>query len=295
VTGETYSSNFPTTPGAFDRTHGGSRDAFVTRLGPAGSAPSFSTFLGGGDLDGGQAIAVDQAGSAYVTGDTRSGDFPTVPGSFDRTFNGGFSDAFVTKLGSVGSALSYSTFLGGGDLDSGRGIAVNRGGRAYVTGETYSSNFPTTPGAFDRTHGGFFSDAFVTKVATAAPPGPGCTITGTPGNDRLVGTSGRDVICGLGGNDHITGLRGHDVILAGPGADVAIGGVGNDRVRGGPGRDHLRGDFPNHRPGADVLRGNDGADRLVATDGVSGNDTADGGAGTDACSADPGDVVISCP
>jgi len=104
---------------------------------------------------------VDGRGRAYVTGQTGSG-FPTTPGAFDTTFNGGFQDAFVTKLNGRGSALVYSTFLVGTSDDFGLGIAV-REGRAYVTGDTSSADFPTTPGAFDTTRTGE-QDAFVTKL-----------------------------------------------------------------------------------------------------------------------------------
>src|SRR5205823_6026005 len=92
-------------------------DVFVTKLNPAGSAPlAYSTFLGGSDTEVGYGIAVDASGSAYVTGYTLSADFPTTPGAFDTTFNGGTYDAFVTKLNPAGSApLAYSTFLGGSD------------------------------------------------------------------------------------------------------------------------------------------------------------------------------------
>ena len=168
VTGQTSSINFPTTPGAFDTSHNGLRDAFVTKLNTTGSALLYSTFLGGGDHDGvhnGMGIAVDTAGSAYVTGATRSGNFPTTPGAFDTTHNGGGSDAFATKLDATGSALLYSTFLGGNDFDDGTAIAVDAASNAYVTGNAVSSNFPTTPGAFDTTHNGG-EDAFVTKLDT---------------------------------------------------------------------------------------------------------------------------------
>jgi hypothetical protein len=105
---------------------------------------------------------VDGRGRAYVTGDTSSADFPTTPGAFDTTRTGE-QDAFVTKLNARGSALVYSTFLGGRRDDLGLGIAV-REGRAYVTGQTDSPNFPTTRRAFDRTLDSI--DAFVTKLPT---------------------------------------------------------------------------------------------------------------------------------
>ena len=100
-----------------------------------------------------------------MTGRTISADYPTTPGAFDRTFNGG-ADAFVTKLNASGSKLAYSTFLGGTNQDDlGFGIAVDRRGRAYVTGNTESADYPTTPGAFDTTFNGSL-DAFVTKLPT---------------------------------------------------------------------------------------------------------------------------------
>ena len=107
---------------------------------------------------------MDASGSAYVTGWTDSFDYPTTPGAFDRSVNG-IDDVFVTKLNASGSALAYSTFLGGTSREAGRGIVVDASGSAYVTGETSSTDFPTTPGAFDRTYNGI-DDAFVTKLPT---------------------------------------------------------------------------------------------------------------------------------
>jgi hypothetical protein len=166
VTGDTQEAdtNFPTTAGAFDQTHNGDHDAFVTKVGPTGAAAlGYSTFLGGSGFDQGLGIAVDGAGAAYVTGDTQPADtnFPTTAGVFDQTNNGG--DVFVTKVGPGGAALSYSTFLGGSGTDGGTGIAVDGAGSAYVTGITAATDFPTTAGAFDRTHNGDL-DAFATKL-----------------------------------------------------------------------------------------------------------------------------------
>ncbi|HET6658731.1 MAG TPA: SBBP repeat-containing protein [Rubrobacter sp.] len=100
-----------------------------------------------------------------MTGETSSANFPTTQGAFDTSFNGGSFDAFVTKLNAAGSALDYSTFLGGTSDDRGRGMALDASGRAYVTGFTDSSDFPTTQGAFDRSLNGG-ADAFVTKLPT---------------------------------------------------------------------------------------------------------------------------------
>ena len=166
VTGYTYSSNFPTTPGAFQTTFAGGYHAFVTKLNPTGTAPLvYSTYLGGNSTDVGQGIAVDSTGSAYVTGYTNSSNFPTTPGAFQTTFAGGYH-AFVTKLNPTGTApLVYSTYLGGNSTDVGQGIAVDAAGNAYVTGVTCSTNFPTTPGAFQTANAsGGCTDAFVTKL-----------------------------------------------------------------------------------------------------------------------------------
>lgn len=169
-------NNFPTTPGAFQTKFGNvtgcppecGGDAFVTKFNPTGSALVYSTYLGGNTSDAGSNIAVDSAGNAYVTGSTRSQNFPTTAGAFQPVFSGGdFEDAFVTKLEPTGSALVYSTFLGGGNSpDSGFGIAVDGDSNAYLAGRTSSINFPTTTGAFQTSFGGGSSDAFVTKIPT---------------------------------------------------------------------------------------------------------------------------------
>src|SRR5207248_976905 len=167
VTGSTASTNFPTTLGAFQMTFaGGPFDAFVTKLSPTGLMLAYSTYLGGSSTDEGLGIAVDSAGSAYVTGFSSSINFPTTGTAFQKTVGGGASDAFVTKLNLLGTAPVYSTYLGGADLDQGAGIAVDSAGSAYVTGFTKSANFPITTDASQADFGGN-SDAFVTKLNAA--------------------------------------------------------------------------------------------------------------------------------
>ena len=164
ITGLTLSSSFPTTPGAFDTYYSGYGDAFVAKVSSTGTNLIYTTFLGGSNGDLGYSIAVDGSGAAYVAGGTSSYNFPTTSGAFDRSYNGG-GDTFVMKLNATGSALIYSTFLGGNDEDSWAPfIAVDGSGAAYVTGRTFSSNFPTTSGAFDRTFDGGMYDAFVVKL-----------------------------------------------------------------------------------------------------------------------------------
>jgi len=163
VTGHTYSSDFPTTAGAFDTSHNGSTDVYVVKLNAVGTGLAYATFLGGSDGDVGYAIAVGGAGSAYVTGRTSSSDFPTTVGAFDTSYNGG-GDAFVAKVNAGGTGLAYATFLGGSSGEHGWAIAVDGAGSAYVTGDTWSSDFPTTAGAFDTSYNGGLYDAYVVKV-----------------------------------------------------------------------------------------------------------------------------------
>jgi hypothetical protein len=235
VTGITGSANFPTTPGSFDRTFGGSNDAFVTKLNPAGSALAYSTYLGAGRSEEGSDIAVDDAGRAYVTGQTFSAAFPTTPGSFDRTLGDavfGFGDAFVTKLKPAGSALAYSTYLGGRSSDLGSGIAVDDAGRAYVTGEiestTGSSDFPTTPGAFDRTLGGL-RDAFVTKLNPAGSALAYSTYLGGRLPEFDSGEDfGSDIAVDVAGSAYVTGTTGSSDFPTTVGSfDRTLGGSGD--------------------------------------------------------------------
>jgi len=183
VAGDTDSTDFPTTPGAFQTIYGGGADdVFVTKLNPSGTALVYSTYVGGTLDDYANAIVVDSAGQAYVTGFTNSANYPTTPDAFQKTFNGAgplhfYGDALVTKLNKQGSALIYSTYLGGTGDDLGLGIAVDRARKVYVTGATASANFPTTGGAYDTTYNGagppyFYGDAFVTKLAV--PEGEIC-------------------------------------------------------------------------------------------------------------------------
>jgi M6 family metalloprotease-like protein len=166
VTGYTYNSDYPHTAGAFDMTYNGGWDTFCTKLNAAGSGLSYSTFLGATDHEVGRAIAVDGSGYAYVTGWTMSSTFPTTGGAYDQTL-GSYEDAFVTKVAINGASLAYSTFLGGsGEADCGYGITVDNSNKAYVTGCTAASNFPTTTGAFDQTYNGGW-DAYCTKLNAA--------------------------------------------------------------------------------------------------------------------------------
>ena len=196
VTGQTSSSNFPTKPTIpfLDST-----SAFILKLNPAGNALVYSTLLGGIGVDTGKAIAVDSKGAVYVTGETVAQDFP-VFNAFQSQYKGGLcifddfgipcTDAFVSKLNPEGTALVYSTYLGGNGTDTGTGIAVDSAGAAYVTGQTAATDFPTTPGAFQTQAGGsstgrgFGGDAFVTKLAPSGSSLIYSTYLGGGGDDR---------------------------------------------------------------------------------------------------------------
>ncbi|WP_226673453.1 SBBP repeat-containing protein [Rossellomorea aquimaris] len=157
VTGETSSTDFPT-QNAFQGVYGGNVDAFVTKVDPTGSLV-YSSYLGGTGREQAQGIAIDSSGNAYVTGSTGSINFPTQ-NAFQGTYQG-VQDAFVTKINPTGS-LIYSSYLGGTGQDDGSSIATDSSGNAYVTGLTFSNDFPTQ-NAFQGTYGGA-KDAFVTKV-----------------------------------------------------------------------------------------------------------------------------------
>jgi hypothetical protein len=164
VTGSTRSTNFPT-GSSQQGSNAGHFDAFVTKLNAAGNSLVYSTYLGGSSNDDyGRGIAIDGAGSVYVAGATGSTDFPTVT-AIQPAYAGGNFDAFVAKLDPSGSALLYSTYLGGNEYEIARSIAVDSAGNAYVTGDTGSQNFPTAVPLQPNNGGCGEYDAFVTKLS----------------------------------------------------------------------------------------------------------------------------------
>lgn len=153
---------FPTTPGSYQPGNGGFGDAFVTKLKNDGTGVEYSTFLGGDNSDTGYGIAVNTAKEAYITGYTRSANFPVTAGTF-QSGNNGLQDVFLTKLNALGTGLVYSTYLGGEFEDIGYDLAIDATGNAYITGGTFSTNFPVTLGAF-QAFNALLQDAFVVKV-----------------------------------------------------------------------------------------------------------------------------------
>jgi len=215
ITGITESTDFPATTGVLQPTcHIGNNvgcfNVFVTKINSLGSALVYSTFLGGTGGDTGFAIAVDSSGNAYVTGDTASSDFPTTAGAF-RTASpcGGVyacKSAFVSKINATGSALLYSTYLGGSRSSSGFGIAVDGTGHAYVAGSTISTDFPTTAGAFQRVFNGFATNAFVTKFNFSGSGLLYSTYLG--GSDQVWGDKAYGIAVDSAGSAYVTGYAG---------------------------------------------------------------------------------------
>jgi hypothetical protein len=225
VAGFTGSTNFPTTAGAHDPTHNGGSDAFVLKLSPEGNALEYSSYLGAGgfSFDGANGIAVDDEGSAYVTGFAGGGTFPTTPGVHDASHNGR-NDVYVTKFDPSGSALAYSTFVGGTLLDTGTGVAVDSEHNAYVTGFTASADFPTSPDAPDRTHNGGVNDAFVAKLDAAGSTLAYSTFLGGTGSDSGQGIA----VDEKGKAAHVTGSTASaDFPTTGGAFDVSYNGNGD--------------------------------------------------------------------
>lgn len=223
VAGGTGSSNFPTTAGAFQTSLGGALDAFVLELNGSGSGLVYSTLLGGSSDDYSSGIALDSSSNAYVVGATYSSDFPTK-NPLQANISGA-SNGFVTKLNSTGTALTYSTYLGGGTGDFASAVAVDSSGNAYVTGATPNSTFPTTAGVFQSTCGtdgtcnGGLPDAFVSVLNASGGAFVYSTFLGGESIDEGVGitvdANGDAFVTGLTGSMHYPTQSPYQSALAG--------------------------------------------------------------------------------
>ncbi len=198
VTGSAGSADFPTTSPLQNKLKG-AVDVFVTKINPSGSAKIYSTFLGGGGVDGGNGIAVDSQGNAYVTGAAGSFDFPMM-GAIQGTW-GGSGDAFLTKIDPTGSSLVYSTYLGGNGQDYATGVALDPVGNAYIVGVTFSTNFPTV-NPFQAVKGSQ-QDAFVAKINPSGTAWVYSTYLGGNAVDE-----GYGIAADASGNAYVTGYTG---------------------------------------------------------------------------------------
>jgi S-layer homology domain/Beta-propeller repeat len=206
IVGNTNSTDFPITAGVFQPSNRGGVDGYITKLTANGSAIAWSTYLGGVYADEIHDIALDGTGNLYLTGFTASPDYPLL-NAFQGTYFDG--EAFVTKMNPQGTALVYSTYLGGNNPpgpgeDNGQGIVVDATGAAYVTGYTQSPNFPVTAGAFQTVFRGYY-DAFVTKLTPAGNALVYSTFVGGAVNPPEGDDEAFDIAVDGAGQAHITG------------------------------------------------------------------------------------------
>jgi hypothetical protein len=198
-TGETWSTDFPLVK-PFQAQYGGdNRDVFVAKYSASGQTLLYATYLGGSRYDSGEGIAVDSQGNAYITGWTESDNFPLKNPLYSK--KGGSetqTDAFVAKLNPTGSALVYSTFLGGSHNDLAFDIAVDAGGNAYVTGRTISNDFPLSH-AIQSVLGGQ-GDSFISKISAS-----GSTLLFSSYLGGIDWDDGNGVAAGLNGMVYVTG------------------------------------------------------------------------------------------
>jgi hypothetical protein len=243
VAGYTASAGWATAGASDTSFNGGESDAFVAKLNATGSLLTYATYLGGSNTDYANAIAIDTAGNAYVSGQTSSAGWATA-GAFDASYNGG-TDAFAAKVNASGSLLSYATYLGGSNDDSASGIAIDSAGNAYITGSTSSAGW-ASPAAYDTTQNGD-SDAFVAKLSSTGAALTYATYLGGNGDDFA-----SSIAIDSTGSAYVTGYTGSNLWAVAPGNDTAsrggydafliklsasgalpryaanIGGVGND-------------------------------------------------------------------
>jgi hypothetical protein len=253
VTGQTLSTDFPTTTGAYDETQNGLQDAYVSKLNPSGSAMVYTTYIGGSMDEWGYGLDVDSSGCAYATGITKSSNFPTTTGAYDETYSVDW-DAFIYKLNASGTGLVYSTFIGSSGRDVAHRLELDSNDNPVITGRTESTNFPTTSGAYDEVHNGA-EDVFVLKLNASGDSVLSSTFIGSVlderGNDLDLDSNDNVYVTGFsvytvaGGFPTTTGAYdetqngGEDVILFKLNASFSdllystfAGGSGDDRGRG---------------------------------------------------------------
>jgi len=218
---DSSSTNFPTTPGVIGPAYrGGDFDGIAFKLNPQGNGLSYSTYIGAEDNDSTEGVAVDSNGSAYLTGGTKSQGFPVTGGGFQTTRSGD-TDGYLMRLNATGTALLYSTYIGGSGTDRGSGVAIDSNGNAYVAGYTSAPDFPTED-AFQNSFGGSF-DAFVAKIDTNANGAASlifCSYFGGTGDDKAYGVA----LDNGGNNIYVTGQTSSNNLPVLNPAQPAFGG-----------------------------------------------------------------------
>jgi len=221
VAGTTFSSNFPVTSGAFQTSNKDGHTVFLAKLNGTGTALDFATLLGGTDQEEGNGLAIDTLGDSFVTGVTYSNDFPVTSGAFQTSLHSSEgSNAFVAKMNPTGTALIYSTYLGGTLLDIANSIAIDGSGNAFVAGFSESSDFPTTEGAFQTTPGG----VFVSELNSTGTALLYSTYLGGPGDVGVEGAFG--IAVDSAENAYVTGVTKGGFPVT-QGAIQSTGGSGN--------------------------------------------------------------------
>jgi hypothetical protein len=206
IVGTTFATNYPTVA-AFQSTNHGTTNVFITKLNPTGNKILYSTYLGGSGFDNAAAIAVDNSGSAYVTGTVGSSDFPTTSGAFMTTCPGFCNTPFVTKIFTDGS-LAYSTFMGGSNSPA-HAIAVDSAGEAYIAGDTASDDLPTTPGSFEPAYPGLICtscyNGYVEKLNVSGAALVYSTYFGAVGFGGAPSTAGSGIAVDSAGSAYLVG------------------------------------------------------------------------------------------
>ena len=206
MTGYTKTMNFPITPGIYQNVYGGGIDCYVTKLNPAGTALEYSTFIGGTDWEMGYGLAVNSSKEVFIAGFTKSTDYPISTAAYQSSIPGTQVGGFVTKLNAHGDSLIYSTYFGGSSRDYIYDLEINSTDNAYIAGYTYSSDFPSTPGAFSTLPSGN-GDAFVSQFSADGSSLVYSTLFGGNSydiaNSLILGSDNEAIVAGNTGSSNL--------------------------------------------------------------------------------------------
>jgi len=223
VCGETLSSNFPTTQNSYDPSFNGGSDIFISKFTNDLTSISSSTFLGANNFEEALTLKLNRNGIVYIAGYTMSPTFPFTPGVYDSSYNGGERDAYIAKFNDGLTSLLASTFIGGNNKDTGEDITIGENRNIYLVGVTLSSNFPTTPGAYDENHNGG-EDVFISRLDSNLSALLASTFVGSAGQEKGQGIALDDNV-----NVYVAGRTTSSNFPFTPGAyDTSYNGGGND-------------------------------------------------------------------